>query len=493
MRRVLVLSALLFLLLAWGACDEGGGGESDDDAASSDDDDAADDDNALADDDLTDDDTSADDDAADDDTLTEPDWWDLDLAPAPSDEIGIFVAVDPVGDDANPGTMAQPVRTIQRALELAEGTDRVLFVARGGYPGPVLALTTSLYGGYLETTWARNPALYETVVPSYIPTPAITVPLVSGAEKTIDIEGVTIANRYEEGMSIALLVLGGNVNVRLRRNHIESASTTAGVAGVVDSLAVQFLAPAKQTVLTRNVIQSGNVYGAPVHTQAAYILGPATVIGNEFYSGYSHGYSSTDATKALSVRNESQSPSLIANNICVAHSWWTSDNSDALLVSGDSVIVHNTILSDAGLYGAGLHLENGQHVVVNNIIGTRGGDHPAAVKLSAPNQSSVTLVNNNLWAIEDAFVRLPLGVVRTLEAVNDCEWDGCAEAQGNLIVDPQFNIFKYHLSAVSPCIDSGADPALWIDGNAWLLDLDGQTRPQGAGWDIGADEREPGR
>lgn len=55
---------------------------------------------------------------------------------------------------------------------------------------------------------------------------------------------------------------------------------------------------------------------------------------------------------------------------------------------------------------------------------------------------------------------------------------------GNFDEDPEFmwlNPFDFHLSGTSPCIDAGTDAG--ID-----TDLDGETRPFGAEFDIGADE-----
>ncbi len=54
---------------------------------------------------------------------------------------------------------------------------------------------------------------------------------------------------------------------------------------------------------------------------------------------------------------------------------------------------------------------------------------------------------------------------------------------GNIKENPQFITGgDYHLSASSPCIDM-ANP-----GNAPDIDIDGELRPQGNGYDIGADE-----
>ena len=53
---------------------------------------------------------------------------------------------------------------------------------------------------------------------------------------------------------------------------------------------------------------------------------------------------------------------------------------------------------------------------------------------------------------------------------------------GNIDADPMFvGGGDYHLTADSPCIDMGADGGVYTD-------IDGEFRPQGAGYDMGADE-----
>ena len=100
----------------------------------------------------------------------------------------------------------------------------------------------------------------------------------------------------------------------------------------------------------------------------------------------------------------------------------------------------------------------------------------------------VHLLNNDLWSSDTiALVNYEM----TAADVNSCEWLGCEEASGNISADPALADFvngDYHLTAGSPCIDTGIDPTPWYDGNLDDRDWDSELRPVGNGWDIGFDE-----
>ena len=60
-------------------------------------------------------------------------------------------------------------------------------------------------------------------------------------------------------------------------------------------------------------------------------------------------------------------------------------------------------------------------------------------------------------------------------------WPG----EGNIDENPLFiGLYDYHLRPESPCVDAGTDGGVYRD-------IDGQTRPSGSGFDMGADEIRP--
>ena len=69
-----------------------------------------------------------------------------------------------------------------------------------------------------------------------------------------------------------------------------------------------------------------------------------------------------------------------------------------------------------------------------------------------------------------------------LEKITYCDIRGGYPGEGNIDADPLFvGGGDYHITAASPCIDAGTDTGIFDD-------IDGDERPEGCGFDIGADE-----
>lgn len=104
------------------------------------------------------------------------------------------------------------------------------------------------------------------------------------------------------------------------------------------------------------------------------------------------------------------------------------------------------------------------------------------------------VVSNNIVAYNQSGISIPYfdGNI-----VNNCVYGNTASdfpiqtlLNGNLSVDPQFIDFNqgnYHLSPLSPCVDTGRDEYI---GQNWK-DMDGTNRIMGPHVDVGADEYNP--
>jgi hypothetical protein len=75
------------------------------------------------------------------------------------------VFVSPNGNDANPGTRAQPKREIQAAIDAAKASvGRYVLVADGSYQHVKAATSVSIYGGYDPNDWSQRSASLKTEI-----------------------------------------------------------------------------------------------------------------------------------------------------------------------------------------------------------------------------------------------------------------------------------------------------------------------------------------
>ena len=71
----------------------------------------------------------------------------------------VYVSIT-TGNNANPGTQAQPVASINVGLNIADPTDRPVYVAAGMYSETVnLRSGVAILGGFDAGTWTRDVSL----------------------------------------------------------------------------------------------------------------------------------------------------------------------------------------------------------------------------------------------------------------------------------------------------------------------------------------------
>ena len=113
---------------------------------------------------------------------------------------GVFVAK--TGTDANPGTLALPVATVGKGLEIAKKlAKRDLYVAGGVYPGSIdLVAGVSLYGGYGPGFGVRDTVNHQTALvasvpgsgPSTVPVAAVRCLGIAGPGQKTRVDGFSL-------------------------------------------------------------------------------------------------------------------------------------------------------------------------------------------------------------------------------------------------------------------------------------------------------------
>jgi len=135
----------------------------------------------------------------------------------------------------------------------------------------------------------------------------------------------------------------------------------------------------------------------------------------------------------------------------------------------NSVIANNTATTTGGGFYFGVASSIINCTVVNNKSGNPGG----GIKFNGSDTS--TVVNSILWG------NTPDQTSGNLE-IYYSDVQGGFSGMGNIDADPLLGNDN-HLKAGSPCIDTGT-----VEMGAPNTDIDGASRPQGSGYDMGADE-----
>ena len=151
--------------------------------------------------------------------------------------------------------------------------------------------------------------------------------------------------------------------------------------------------------------------------------------------------------------------------------------------TGATTLVNNIIANNQGTSGAGVYAYSDWHISAISMTHNTLANNGTALKIGQ--NMTATLVNNIV-----ASHTVGLSVIEpsgNLFADHTLFWDNSDDGlRGTLpvdsdpaFVDPAMN--NYHLSVGSGAIDTAINAGV-------LTDIDGESRPMGAGYDIGADE-----
>ena len=154
----------------------------------------------------------------------------------------------------------------------------------------------------------------------------------------------------------------------------------------------------------------------------------------------------------------------------------------------NSVLVHN----QASRWGSGLYIGGGPHRFVHTTIaGNLGGDGSG---IHVAGEDSTVALTNTILVSHTVGISVAAGNTATLNATlwgagtwaNLDDWGGAGaiHTDTNLWGDPAFvdpDAKDYHIRRNSVAVDAGVDSGI-------SKDIDGDPRPMGYGYDLGADE-----
>jgi putative cofactor-binding repeat protein len=453
---------------------------------------------------------------------------------AHADPGDLFVTPDGSGSACS---QAEPC-ALQTALEQAASDDTV-YAAEGTYTSTndaVASITTSvsLLGGWDGSrtgSAVRDPDTYATVLDGEGERRVVTI---SGSiSPTLD--GLTIRNGNAAGLGgYGNLDAGGGVYINeanaiishctISNNHAGPASSAGNGAGGGIAFINSDAQLIHNLIISNTARWGGGVrvfYSTPVFSQnqflsntslfggGMYVMGSRAVVGDNLFqdnTGERGGgiyLSNADATIAGNVIRENQgsfgggiginigyaaviSGNLILNNV-------VNMAGGGVSISNNGTIVQNNVIADnEAPRSAGVDIMIGSPVFIHNTIACNiGGD---GVGISVGQDGAIALTNNIIVS-HTVGISVTAGSTATLEATlwgsgpwsNLSDWvsEGAVTTGSvNVRGDPSFVNpagGDYHIRPGSAAIDAGVDAAVAVD-------IDGETRPLGSGYDIGADE-----
>lgn len=358
--------------------------------------------------------TDCDGDCDDSDPTTKPgapeicgDAKDNDCQNGPDDicgGLGTFVAND--GDDANPGTQAQPLKTIKQgignALIIGNGVD--VYVAAGHYAESVTMVEgVSLFGGYKEDAagWTRDIASNDTAIlcPTFqcvLAGDAITRKTALDGFRIMGLQG---APSVAPG-SVAVAVIGGSPTIS--HDRIFAGQVTGGAGWYAESsVGIQI---AGSTALPGPLVTECEITGgASIESSWGIVFdAPAGQVGiplGEIRKNQIHGGDAKN-TAAIAAWS-SAAGTTIANNDIVAGNGEAS--SWGIAASGTVAIDRNRINVDANQVGGcnqpvgwcgGIASYSATAVISNNIIFGVKGPTTVGVLLAEAEMAAGTVVLN---------------------------------------------------------------------------------------------------
>ena len=137
--------------------------------------------------------------------------------------------------------------------------------------------------------------------------------------------------------------------------------------------------------------------------------------------------------------------------------------------------------------GGGIYFLSSYATITNCTIANNfakrysGAIHMSTATLSMNN----SIIRGNSTSSTSEEIRVSGSLTITFSDIDPGHITGSATLSDNINDDPLFvggDPYDYHLQANSPCIDAGTSSGAPDD------DIDGDSRPQGSGVDIGADE-----
>jgi parallel beta-helix repeat protein len=390
--------------------------------------------------------------------------------------------VSMTGNNAWPGTAAQPWRTLQFAADEVAPGDRVI-VRPGGYAGFNL-FTSGTSTAPIE--FFAEPGVNITQPNSFTDDDGINL---EGASHII-IDGFTVNGMPRAGVrsvgfpeDFAEFITIRNVQATnngvwgIFTGHvddlvIESNRTT----GSIDEHGIYVSNSGDRPVIRNNISWNNRSNG--IHMNGDLSEGGDGIISNALVSGnviYGNGVGGGSGINMDGVQNSRIENNLLYDNHGSGISLYSIDGAEG---SSGNIVVNNTIYQAAnGRWALNIQDASSGNTVLNNILlhpGSRG-----AINIS-PDSLPGLISDYNV--VTDRFTTTDGDTVQTL-----AQWRASTGRDTHSLVGTAGQLFvnaahDFHLKSTAPAVNAGTS------AQAPAVDLDGRARPYGLAFDIGAYE-----
>jgi len=393
--------------------------------------------------------------------------------------------VSSAGNDGNVGTQTNPWATLQHAADLAGPGDTVI-VQSGVYAGAKFSrsgtstapITFQAHTGVLvdrpgprntnnDNLWVRN--AHYIVLDGFEVKDAPRSGIAIQGEPEAPATGVVLRNNFCHDNGRWGIFTGYALNVIIEDNETSYSGAEHGIY-VSNS--------ADNPRIRRNIVHHNHASGIQINADPELagdgIITNALVESNVIYE---NGLAGGAAINLASVRNSLIRNNLLYNNHASGIAGWDNGGGNKWGTKKNKIL-HNTIVQAAdGRFALVLSHGSSGNQVKNNILVHKGVRGSIEVdRSSLTGLASDYNVVNNRFSYNETFMTLAQWRKKKQDK-HSLSWPSLTA----LFVDP--NADNYHLASGSPAVDTGT-PLVSVPH-----DLDGQSRPQGGAYDIGAYER----
>jgi hypothetical protein len=386
---------------------------------------------------------------------------------------GINRYVAPAGADSGDcSVLAAPCASVQYAVDVASDGDDVL-VARGVYTGVqarssytqvvYLTRTVAIRGGFASDFSAWDPENHPTVL-----------------------------NAERQGR---VFFIGGNASPIVEGLIIVYGDAEAGGGASYGGgiLAIGNPGPSLTVTLRHNRIGFNHATTA-APSSGGHGGGLSFIFSNAILEGNTIAYNMTDGSGG-GLRMEQSNGRLRDNVIRDNHAVGTNSGTGGgvYLTNLASVNMTNTVIADNGVSygGAGMVVAGAYARMVQTTLARNSGGDGSGVYVGIGGIHSAGAISIIVsHAVGITVTASPPSIPDNAAALDGVLWYGNAQNAGGggtisvmhaYTGNPAFLADGYHIAPGSAAIDQGVDSGV-------TADIDGEVRPAGAGYDLGADE-----